>query len=87
MGGYVRTSWADLCREIGKLDLAPKPRATVHALALASTSSDAPESPEHGAEHGEDAEDAAKGLENRPEGWALQDLKEREPRDRRAFST
>jgi integrase len=71
VGGYVRTSWADLCREVGRLQLSPKPRATVHALPLASG--------EHGAEHGDLGRGARKGPETGPAHWAMQDLNLRLP--------
>lgn len=75
VGGYIRTSWADLCREIGKLTLAPKPRATVHSLSFASPSSEGPDAPEYGADHGDPDVGARKGPKIGRSEWAILDLK------------
>ncbi|MBX7196205.1 MAG: hypothetical protein K1X94_29385 [Sandaracinaceae bacterium] len=71
VGGYVRTSWADLCREVGRLQLAPKPRATVHAIAPASVTTGASETLQHGADHGDLAGSARKGRKTGQSEWAI----------------
>ncbi len=38
VGGYIRVQWADLCREIGKLNVRPRKGARVIALPVATTS-------------------------------------------------
>ena len=64
VAGYIRTSWADLCREVGRLNVHVRKGARVIALPLAQASSGESSGPTVG--HFENV--APEGLENRPSG-------------------
>jgi len=67
VGGYIRVQWADLCREIGKLNVRPRKGAKVITLPVATTIASDPEGANVWAISGAISRtEAPRPLENRP---------------------